>query len=618
MRSPRGQRPELQPNTPGHREQSGQLASGNPYGKLLSASPFPWDARTPTLGDRAFWLDKFVPPERPNSTPPLTLYLPGEQEQQARRFEGLNFSEARETFGERTIGTFPMRSPSGPPVATVPQLHISQASPSPCDGKIDRAENVLPVRRREHSHQEGHSSVPIVSVEPVSPERSRPQRFSADFPSTLHGRHPQQSVPRSTPGDAVLHGAPRVNVVPPRSPMGRYSEGGQQVVLNAPVARKGVPNAPAARQAKSPTSAVAGKHAGLWTAILEDFRINKGKKYELRHIAGFAAQFAGDQNGSRFIQQKLETATAEERAAIGQELVPHGLQLATDVFGNYVMQKLFEFGTEAQRVALAKQIEGHVLSLSLQMYGCRVVQKALEYLPRDHQIALVRELDGEVVRCVKDQNGNHVIQKAVDGLPAEQIEFIFNAFIGQVGHLSAHPYGCRVVQRILLRCQEDDKRSRLLQELHQITTTLALDQYGNYVVQHSLQHGTDADRAAVIARMKGQISALSRHKFASNVVEKCIAHGSQEDRHALIEEVISSSPDGRCALTLMMKDKFANYVVQRMLDVVEGEQRRRVLEVMVPQLPALRKVAHGKHIISRVEKLARAMEFQCPPSFAGR
>lgn len=47
-----------------------------------------------------------------------------------------------------------------------------------------------------------------------------------------------------------------------------------------------------------------------------------------------------DQYGSRFIQQKLETATDEEKNAIFPEILPIGRTLMTDVFGNYVIQKV--------------------------------------------------------------------------------------------------------------------------------------------------------------------------------------------------------------------------------------------------------------------------------------
>lgn len=49
---------------------------------------------------------------------------------------------------------------------------------------------------------------------------------------------------------------------------------------------------------------------------------------------------SADQYGSRFIQQKLETATIEEKNMVYQEIMPHALNLMTDVFGNYVIQKV--------------------------------------------------------------------------------------------------------------------------------------------------------------------------------------------------------------------------------------------------------------------------------------
>jgi hypothetical protein len=51
-------------------------------------------------------------------------------------------------------------------------------------------------------------------------------------------------------------------------------------------------------------------------------------------------QCSMDQYGSRFIQQKLETATAEEKTNIFPEIIPHARILMTDVFGNYVIQKV--------------------------------------------------------------------------------------------------------------------------------------------------------------------------------------------------------------------------------------------------------------------------------------
>lgn len=51
--------------------------------------------------------------------------------------------------------------------------------------------------------------------------------------------------------------------------------------------------------------------------------------------------------------------------------------------------------------------------------------------------------------------------------------------------LSTHPYGCRVIQRILEHCTQE-QTAPILEELHQHTDQLIQDQYGNYVIQHVL------------------------------------------------------------------------------------------------------------------------------------
>jgi len=52
----------------------------------------------------------------------------------------------------------------------------------------------------------------------------------------------------------------------------------------------------------------------------------------------------------------------------------------------------------------------------------------------------------------------------------------------------------------------------------------------------------------------------------------------------------------------MMKDQFANYVVQKMIEVAEEVQRKSLLQRIRPHLPALRKYNYGKHILAKLER----------------
>nr|XP_033794660.1 pumilio homolog 2 isoform X5 [Geotrypetes seraphini] len=337
--------------------------------------------------------------------------------------------------------------------------------------------------------------------------------------------------------------------------------------------------------------------------LLEDFRNNRFPNLQLRDLIGHIVEFSQDQHGSRFIQQKLERASPAERQMVFNEILQAAYQLMIDVFGNYVIQKFFEFGSMDQKLALATRIRGHVLPLALQMYGCRVIQKALESISPDQQVIseMVKELDGHVLKCVKDQNGNHVVQKCIECVQPQSLQFIIDAFKGQVFVLSTHPYGCRVIQRILEHCTAEQTLP-ILEELHQHTEQLVQDQYGNYVIQHVLEHGRPEDKSKIVTEIRGKVLSLSQHKFASNVVEKCASHASRAERALLIDEVCCQNDGPHSALYTMMKDQYANYVVQKMIDMAEPAQRKIIMHKIRPHITTLRKYTYGKHILAKLEK----------------
>jgi pumilio RNA-binding family len=300
-------------------------------------------------------------------------------------------------------------------------------------------------------------------------------------------------------------------------------------------------------------------------------------------------EFCQDQNGSRFIQQRLEVGNVGEKEVVMAEVLPAVRRLRNDVFGNYVVQKLFDFGTPRMKGDLRETLQGEMLQLSFQMYGyvqsdrmclivrfrhrlltnwlyfiysCRVVQKALESLDETDLPRLLMEFHNNVLSCIHDQNGNHVIQKCIEVMSkkskkaredgdaagadffSEQIDFIIDDILGNVASLSCHPYGCRVLQRILEHCVEP-KKSRALDEISLVHKTLLDDQYGNYVIQHVLQFGRHSDRDSILKIVaENGLLLLSRQKFASNVVEKLLKYGTAQQRRTVVREMLKVSQFG--------------------------------------------------------------------------
>eukprot|EP00554_Chaetoceros_debilis_P004644 CAMPEP_0194088042 /NCGR_PEP_ID=MMETSP0149-20130528/27571_1 /TAXON_ID=122233 /ORGANISM="Chaetoceros debilis, Strain MM31A-1" /LENGTH=887 /DNA_ID=CAMNT_0038771603 /DNA_START=247 /DNA_END=2910 /DNA_ORIENTATION=+ len=361
-------------------------------------------------------------------------------------------------------------------------------------------------------------------------------------------------------------------------------------------------------------------------SLLEDYRSSKDRSWTASDVKGHIVEFCQDQNGSRFIQQRLELAKDAEKNLIIAEVLPSVHLLRNDVFGNYVVQKLFDHGSNEMRSKLKRSLMGEMLGLSTQMYGCRVVQKALERVDDDDLIELLAEFHDVVLTYIHDQNGNHVIQKIIEVVSnrsktyqaedkekavkfSKQLDFILNCIMANIVPLSCHPFGCRVLQRILEHCVESQK-SLTLDAIQQCLRTLLDDQYGNYVIQHVLQFGRKSDRDIVLGIItENGMLELSRQKFASNVIEKLLKYGNSDHRNAVIREMLRTVEDktaenGSCSVALLMvRDAYANYVVQTTLDVVaEGKERTLLLEELKRNSSQLRNYTFAKHIITKLEE----------------
>lgn len=203
------------------------------------------------------------------------------------------------------------------------------------------------------------------------------------------------------------------------------------------------------------------------------------------------------------------------------------------------------------------------------------MQKAFEALSEEDLPQLLMEFHQSVLTCIHDQNGNHVIQKCIEVLSTkakqalaakdwaraeffgEQIDFVIDDVLNNVVSLSCHPYGCRVLQRILEHCVEG-KKNRALDVIAECHKVLLDDQYGNYVIQHVLQYGRNSDRQSVLGIVVANgLLTLSKQKFASNVVEKLLKYGTPSQRNALVREMLKvRSPD---ALDCVFISPFSNF-----------------------------------------------------------
>ncbi|KAJ5721854.1 Armadillo-like helical [Penicillium malachiteum] len=302
-----------------------------------------------------------------------------------------------------------------------------------------------------------------------------------------------------------------------------------------------------------------------------------------------------DQHGCRYLQRKLEDQDPDQVEIIFNETHMHVVELMTDPFGNYLCQKLLEFSNDEQRTLLIKHAAPQLVQIALNQHGTRALQKMIEYISNQEQTQIViRALKYNVVDLVKDLNGNHVIQKCLNRLSAADADFIYEAVGEACVIVGTHRHGCCVLQRCIDHASGSQK-SRLIAAITRNSFVLVQDPFGNYVVQYILDLGEPGFTHPLVDTFRGQIPALSKQKFSSNVIEKCLRTADASFRDKMIGEMLQ---DGE--LERMIRDSFANYVIQTAMEYSDGPTHTRIMEAIRPLLPAIRTTPHGRRIATKM------------------
>ncbi|EJT71478.1 RNA-binding protein [Gaeumannomyces tritici R3-111a-1] len=329
---------------------------------------------------------------------------------------------------------------------------------------------------------------------------------------------------------------------------------------------------------------------------LDNEAMNRFNNLSLEQVGGTIYELCKDQHGCRYLQKQLENRQPEHVHMIWLETNQHVVELMTDPFGNYLCQKLLEYCNEEERTVLIQNASQDMVRIALNQHGTRALQKMIEFINTDEQVQIIIEsLRNRVVELIQDLNGNHVIQKCLNKLNCTQSQFIFDAVGKSAIDVGTHRHGCCVLQRCIDHASGDQK-VWLIQRITEHAVALVQDPFGNYVVQYIIDLNEPSFTEPLVGMFRGRISALSRHKFSSNVIEKCLRCAQDGSKDMIAEEILAPGEIER-----LLRDSFANYVIQTALEYSTHYTKHRLVDAIRPILPNIRATPYGRRIQAKIQ-----------------
>lgn len=224
------------------------------------------------------------------------------------------------------------------------------------------------------------------------------------------------------------------------------------------------------------------------------------------------------QEASIMLQQQLKSGSSDAQRKVIDAISPHVVKLSEDKHGNFLVQRAI--GVDA---TIVWRLKGFFAQLSLSQYGCHVVQRALD-AGEDLKLCIVEELMRcDLVMTLTSRNSVHVWAKVLEikwsdpAFHRSLMGAINAAMAGRWASIAMQETGSIVVQN-LFESTNPVGKAACIEEILQQLDQCASNQWGVWVVQHIIEHGSAADRSITFAKLVAKAHSLSLSQYGHKAI----------------------------------------------------------------------------------------------------
>ena len=241
-----------------------------------------------------------------------------------------------------------------------------------------------------------------------------------------------------------------------------------------------------------------------------------------------------------------------------------------DYYGNYFLQKFFHFCSLEQRLLIYKNIKSNFLQISNDICGNHSLQCLIQLLNSKEEEELIKEcISNNLYNLSLGSNSSHVIQKIISVIKENNREYINNFMISNLMDLCLNSNGICVVKEFINKTKNPFYILSIVSVFEIDINKLTYNQFGNFGIQEAIKMFGENYCGKIINKLIEYIIAFSISKFSSNVVDFLIDYLSKNNFIKFCEILTKMFLNDE-NLDILLKNKFANYVLENSLIIVNN------------------------------------------------
>ena len=252
-----------------------------------------------------------------------------------------------------------------------------------------------------------------------------------------------------------------------------------------------------------------------------------------------------------------------------------------DYYGNYFLQKFFHFCSLEQRLFIYKNIKSNFLQISNDICGNHSLQCLIQLQNSKEEKELIKEcINNNLYNLSLGSNSSHVIQKIISVIKEDDREYINNFMISNLMDLCLDANGICIVKEFINKTKNPFYILSIVSIFEIDINKLTYNQFGNFGIQEAIKMFGENYCGKIINKLIEHIIAFSISKFSSNVVDFLIDYLSKNNFIKFCE-ILSKMFLNDENLNILLKNKFANYVLENSLSIVINIDNS-IIENMTP------------------------------------
>ena len=300
--------------------------------------------------------------------------------------------------------------------------------------------------------------------------------------------------------------------------------------------------------------------------------------------------------GSRFLQKILASSPPSQNDLdVILDIIANNLEdVVCDYYGNYFLQKLLPYFSYKHRILLYTHIKPNFIPIANDICGNHSLQSLIMLQNSKEEENIIKEcIENDLQTLAVGANSSHVVQKVIKAIKEPNRDYINTFIISNLIDLCFDSHGICIVKEFIDNTQTDFYIKAVVSIFELETSKLTYDQYGNFGIQEIIKvYGYDACKK-IISKICEHVVDFSVFKFSSNVVDFVIDYLSKNKKEKFVYVVTKIFCEEN-HLSEMLKSKYATYVIENCLSLLDNLNDEELLEVKIKVVNSLNEIPNIK------------------------